>query len=323
MSDKGDPTLAPMRELLRAGMRGGSLEDPSRLPFPLVQVNHLLPLAFKLGYTAGRDEYAASLVGAARRDAVVREVAAEFQKHRVRAAPIKGYALAGTIYTDPAERPMNDVDLLVPVRELAVGVSVLQSIGFTRVGMSRKLSGYYHAIVFERAGHMIELHRSVVQHHRTKLSVGDMWRRAAVDTSVRGLYRLDDVDQLLLCIVHVARHELAVPAINYVDVHRAHSRLDARQRAMLLERARASRVTRAVSAVLGMTELLSRGESGRPDIGVGSSLLASTDDVLRGVRPERTRQLAQKLLLTEGPRELAGLSYVYLRTYLDGRWRSR
>ncbi len=323
MHDKGGLPLQPMRDLVRVAMSGGVLGNSEAIPFALAQVNHMLPLAYKLGYAAGRDEYAASLVAAARRASVVGSIAAELQRRGVRAAPIKGFALAQSVYGDPAERPMNDVDLLVPVAELAEGVRALHALGFLRVGMARKLSGFYHAVVFERDGHMIELHRSIVQHHRTKLYIGEMWRRATADPKQPGLYRLDDVDQLLLCLLHVARHELAVPAINFVDIHRLYNQLSSAQRDVLLERARTSRVSRSVAAVLGMTELLARGERGRPDIGVGSNLFASTDDVLRGVKPERMRQLAQKLLLTEGPRELAGLSYVYLRTYLDGRWRTR
>lgn len=314
--------LAPMRELVSVAMRGGTISDPSRLQRDLLVRNHLEPLAYKLGFSRGRDEYAASLIAAARRSAAVREIASKLLVRRVWAAPIKGFAFATTIYSTEAERPMNDVDLLIPVNMLADAIRTMQSAGYERVGMERKLSGYYHAIVFQRGSLMIELHRHIMQHHRTRLRIGEVWDRATPDANVPGLYVLDAVDQLLLCILHVARHELAVPAINYVDVFRAHDRLSSEQRVLLHERAREARVTRAVTAVLAMTDALANGAPGAPTAGPGSSVLPSTDDVLRGVRPARARQIAQKLFLTQGPREIAGLGYVYLRTYLDGRRRT-
>lgn len=303
-------------------MRGAGHLDPAT-PVDLVRANHLGPLAYKLGLAACRDEYAASSLVTMRRAAVLREVVRAFAEHTIWAAPLKGAAFAGTIYPDPAERPMNDIDLLVPPKQLARATRCMFDLGFSRVGMARKLSGYYHALVFCRDATMVELHRNIVQPYRTNVRTGEMWERATPDPQLDGAYRLDAVDQLLLCIVHIVRHELAVPALNYVDVFRAYEALDEGQRALLEQRAAGARVARAVKAVLSMTRMLADQQRGRPPLGAASVVLPTTEDVLIGTRPTRPRQIATKLFLVEGPRELAGLGYVYFRTYVDGVRRMR
>lgn len=313
--------LASMRAFVAAALHGAPA--PTAPPLELVRRNHLGPLAYRMGVSAFRDEYAASTVMALRRSATLAEVVGELQRHHVRAALIKGIAYAGTIYPDAAERPMNDIDLLVPPRQLADAMRCMLRLGFERVGMSRKLSGLYHALAFNRSGMMVELHRNIVQPYRTSMHPGELWSRATADPLGSGAERLDPIDELLLCIVHVARHELAVPAINYVDVYRSWRRLDETQRALVHERAVEFRIARAVRAVLSMTELLAAAHPGHPSLGLADRVLPKTDAVLRGLRPARLRQIAQKLLLTEGARELAGLGYVYVATYVDGRRRTR
>lgn len=291
-------------------------------PVELIERGHLGPLAYRLGVGACRNEYAASMVVSRRRAELLREVLAAFDAHGVRAALIKGIAYVGTLYPDAAERPMNDIDLLVPARSMADAMRAMTSLRFERVGMSRKLSGFYHALAFNRGGMMVELHRNIVQHHRTRFHAGELWRRATPDPLGSGAMRLDPVDELLVCALHIARHELSVPAINYVDVQRSVDRLDAAQRSLLDERARTSRVSRALRAVLGMTELLASGVAeGRPRIGAGDAVLPTTDDVLLARKPTRLRQIGQKLVLTEGIREIAGLGYSAIAAYRHARQR--
>ena len=314
--------LESMRRFVSAVLqRATTLE--MRPPLELVKRGHLGPLAYRLGIEELRDEYAASLVMATRRARVIREVAAAFATRKLRAALIKGSAYAGTIYADPAERPMQDVDLLVPRLQLADAMRCMLDLGFTRVGMARKLSGYYHAIAFVRAGLMVELHRNIVQVYRTDLRVGDLWRRAIEDDQGSGAWRLDPVDELLVCAVHIARHELAVPLVNYVDIARQWDALAEDQRHVALERARRYRIARAVDAVLAMTELLREGVAGRPQLNWAATILPSTDDMLVGARPSRLRQIGQKLFLVQGVRELAGLAYVYGSAFVQGELRTR
>jgi len=314
-------TLERMRAAVPVLMRGtGALPQP--VPVDLIKANHLGPLAFTLGARELRDEYAASTIMADRRRTMVDEVMQVLVARKLSAALLKGIAYANTIYA-PADRPMNDIDLRIRPAELPDVMRAMYEIGFERTGMSRKLSGYYHAVELYRDGMLLELHRNIIQPHRTGIRAGELWRRARPDLHGTQAQRLDPVDELLLCMVHIARHELAVPAINYVDVWRSRARLDAAQLATLQERARDMRVARAVTAVLSMTDKLANAERGHAELGAASRFLPTTDDVLLAVRPKRLRQISQKLSLLEGPRELAGLGFVYMKTYVDGRWRTR
>jgi hypothetical protein len=320
MSSPPDPPrLAAMREFVSAVMTGRPLGTPP--PTDLVAKAHLGPLAFRMGMQVFRAEYAASAIMAERRAAVLAQVTTHLRDIGVPVALIKGIAYAGTVYADHAERPMQDIDLLVRRADLPAALRCLSGLGFGRVGMARKLSGYHHAIALVRDDAMVELHRSIVQHHRTRLRIGDVWRRARFDGDT-GAHRLDPVDELLFCVLHIARSELAVPAINYVDVHRLWTSLDEAGRVVLRTRAAAARVVRALDAVLAMTELLRAGRRGRPG-GRVVAVLPASDDVLTGERPRRLRQIAQKALLTEGPVEFFGLGLAYARATLDSYRRRR
>ncbi|HUS65249.1 MAG TPA: nucleotidyltransferase family protein [Kofleriaceae bacterium] len=318
MSTRSD--LEQMRAFVAALMTGA--RDAPEPPAELVRRNALEPLAFRRGMIEFRGDYAASLIMAERRAALMAEVAAAMGARGVRVAPIKGMALAGWIYPDAAERPMMDIDLLVRQPRFVDAIACMRDLGFRRGGEARKLSGYHHAIVFVRHDMMVELHRNIMQHGRTAMHMRKVWARAAPDPSVPGLERLAPEDTLLYCLLHIARSELAEPVLNYVDVARLLRAVGATGRARVLERARAYRVGRAVDAALSMTELLEIGASGRPEI-PGGRILPRSDDVLLGVRPRRARQLAQKLLLTEGPREWAGLARAYVTAAADGLRRGR
>jgi hypothetical protein len=235
---------------------------------------------------------------------------------------LKGIAYAGTIYPDPAERPMNDIDLLVPVGQLPDAMRSMADIGFVRGGAPRNLSSYYHEVFFSRGDMLVELHRSIVQRGRTRIPLDEIWQRAALDPRAHGALRLDPVDDFLFCVLHIARSELAVPVLNYVDVARLWPRLDPASRAQFHDRAHDFRVARAVAAVLSMTDLLRTGNPGRPAV-PGGRLLPASDDILLASRPRRLPQITQKLVLTEGPREVLGLGFAYARSTFDGWWRRR
>ena len=292
-------------------------------PIGLVKANHLGPLAYRRGVAEFRDEYAAAAIMAERRAQILRDVLRAFADRGIEAAMLKGVSFLGNIYPDVAERPMNDIDLLVRVTQLPDAIEALKALGFQRTGFERKLSDYYHAIVFNRDDMMVELHRNIMQRLRMRMPLDDVWARTRPDDQGSGARRLERVDELLMCMIHISRHELAVPAINFVDVRRLWQRLDETQRIELRDRARDYRVGRAIDAVLGMTELLAAGSAGTPRVGAGSAILPSTDDVLRGNRPRRARQIAQKLYLTQGPREHVGLAFTTVAAIVNGWYLSR
>jgi hypothetical protein len=302
-----------MRAFVAAVIRGEAAAPVP--PAELVRLNHLGPIAYRRGLGEHRAEYAASTIMAARRTALLAEIAGELGRRGIRLAPIKGMAYVGIIYADPAERPMQDIDLLVPRPQLPAAKACMMEIGFARFGAPRELSGYYHAVGFRRGDIIVELHRGIVQHQRTGVRMGDVWRRAKADPA--GFERLDPVDELIFCALNIARTELAVPALSYLDVSRLWQRLDGAARASLERRAVEYRIERSLCAVLAMTELLRAGARGPLPVR-GARLLPGTDDILLGRRPGRLRQIGQKLVLTEGVRELVGLGVTYSAVLVDG-----
>jgi hypothetical protein len=259
---------------------------------------------------------------AERRAAMLVEVTGALRARGVRVALIKGIAFAGNLYPDPAERPMNDIDLVVPRLEFPAAMRCMAELGMARVGRLARRSRYYHAVELARGDMRIELHRSIIQHYRTSVRMGDIWRRAAFDPGI-GAWRFDPPDDLILCLLHIARSELAVPALNYIDIARLEDRLDPTSRDLVQKRAIEYRVGRAVSAVLAMTAILRSGQPGQLSSRGARFILPASDDILLGVRSGRLRQIGQKLLLTEGPREILGLGFGYGRAFIDGARRGR
>jgi len=308
-----------MRAFVAAVLRGELGEAPHDAPADLIEKMHLGPIAYKLGDLRFRDVYAASAVMAVRRTAVLGEIVGALRERAVRVALIKGVGYAGTIYPDPAERPMLDIDLLVPRRETPEAMRALAALGIRRLGSRQRRSRYYHSIEIRRGDVIVELHRAIMQHYRTDIRMGDVWRRARPDPSAGGAERLDPVDDALVCILHIARHELVVPALNYLDVSRLWARLDRTGRALLRARAAEYSVARPVAAVLSMVEHLEAGRPGRPAI-AGGRLLPDADQILLGRAPPRLPQIGQKLLLTDGLQGALGLGLHYVTALVDG-WR--
>ena len=309
-----------MRRFVAAVMAGERFAGQPP-PVELVQRAHLGPVAYRSGLSEHRAEYAASAVMAARRAALLDEVVAALRGRGVRVALIKGIAHAGTLYPDPAERPMQDIDLLIRPNQVPDGIRAVTAIGFEPAGDARMMSGYYHALTFARGDMMLELHRGIVQHGRTGLRMFDLWRRARPDEQVGGAERLDPADDLLVTCLHIARHELLVPILSYLDVLRGRARLDDTGHEALRRRAATYRVVRPLEAVLAMTDLLAAGGSGTPAAGPVGRLLPSAEDVLLGTVPGRLEQVTRKLILTGSARGMAALGLAYGRALLDGRLR--
>ena len=309
-----------MRRFVAALLRDEPFDDPP--PPGLVRANLLGPIAYRRGIAAHQGDYAASVIMAARLAALARDVAAELARRDVRVALLKGMAYAGVLYPDPAERPMNDIDILVPSPQMPAARRCLDELGFACASGPRDLSGAHHAVTYVRSGMMIDLHRNIVQHGRTALRTEDLWRRAGPDPHFPGAERLHAVDALLVCALHIARHELAAPVLNYLDVARSWAALDDSGRDEMWQRARAYRVERPIKAVLSMTDLLRRGVDDRPHIGIGERLLPGSGEVLRARPPPRMRQIVRKVVLTDDLRSVAGLTAAYARDVVSG-WRHR
>ena len=170
-------------------------------PAELVRRGNLGPLAYSLGLLEHRDEYAASLIVSLRRQEVLTEVLAALRAAGVRPgrySKAAGSSARSTLIPPPGR--WSTWTCWCRRRGWPMRCARTVEIGFTRAGRARTLSGYHHAVAFSRADMVVELHRNIVQHNRTAIRAGDLWRRAVPDPLGSGGERLDRVDELL--VVH-------------------------------------------------------------------------------------------------------------------------
>lgn len=302
----------------------------SALPLHLVRRHLLAPLAYRAGVAVFRKDFIASALLAEVRARTLHDVVSALDRLAIPVILFKGISYSRSIYGDAAERPMSDIDLMVPAIAHADAARVLRRLGYWEAGSLRQASRFHHAVCFKRKDAAIDLHRSVMQPYRSRIDMADLWKQAspatehAHHTYGSNLRRFAPVDEAVLHLAHIARHELRVPCINYVDAARLLDEIpDGRER--VLARARAFRIRRGVAAAIAMTELLAKPRPGPPvtvaphlpdiygkrmDVLAWRQLLPGVAEVLLDRPLSRTTQLMRKVALVDGPRELAGLLLV-------------
>ncbi len=280
--------------------------------------------------TALRKDFIASALLAEVRARTLHDVVSTLDRLAIPVILFKGISYARSIYSDAAERPMSDIDLMVPAKAHADAARVLRRLGYWEAGSLRQASRFHHAVCFKRKDAAIDLHRSVMQPYRSRIDMADLWKRAspAHEHTHRAygnnLLRFAPVDEAVLHLAHIARHELRVPCINYVDAARLLDEIpDGRNR--VLARARTFRIRRGVAAAITMTERAAAPTPGQPanaavhlpdihgkwmDTLAWKQLLPDVTEVLSDRPLSRTIQLMRKVALVDGPRELAGLLLV-------------
>lgn len=274
--------------------------------------DHLVaPLAFRAGDPEFRRDHVANALLAARRAQVLAEAIAALAAAGIPAALLKGASYAATLYADPADRPMHDVDVLVPGARHDAARAALGALGYRDRGRPAERSRLAHAVGLQRGRDVIDLHRSIAQPVRARIDLDRVWRdaRPCVERT-DGALRLAPVDEALFHFIHVARTQMYAPAIAYIDGALLLARLAPDDRVALDARARQWHVHRAVTAAIAMTTALTEPAGGDARRGWRDRLLASPDEVLRYQLPPRPVQLARKALLLDRPSQLAGFAAV-------------
>ena len=140
---------------------------------------------------------------------------------------LKGAALIKTIYADPAERPMSDLDLLVRRIHIRPAVRALQAAGYQRL-----MDNYirYHVLLLDRqAGRVsVELHWSLVLNDQRFPALIDwFWRQSEpLDPANPLVLTLTPTAQLLYLAAHLAlQHTGQARLIWYYDLYRLITRL--------------------------------------------------------------------------------------------------
>lgn len=182
----------------------------------LVQRHGLAPLAARAGLASYRDDLVRATVEWARIEAELPAVVAALRKAGVRVMPLKGASYAMRLYTHPAERPMSDVDLMVPSTQRSRAEETLRAIGFE---LSPIAAVMHHAVPFVRGELVIDLHWNIIGPGRSRIDLDEVWDRASGGWPA-GAERLEAVDALTFHLVHLARNRLRLPLINVVDAAR-------------------------------------------------------------------------------------------------------
>lgn len=134
------------------------------------------------------------------------ELAATLAGQSIPVMALKGLALIESVYVDIGSRPMDDIDLLVPVDRIDEAYSLLSASGYRPLPADRSkppaIQGHWHyrKLIHERGHSSVELHRHVAN-GCPNFSIGDFFRRAR--PSERGPYSLPEAADLML---HGALH---------------------------------------------------------------------------------------------------------------------
>lgn len=217
---------------LRSLAATGELAAPTAGPPPpaLVEAARVQGLCGLLLQTIERDstgwaEEDVSALKRERRAALVRTIGQIDLARRVielldsrgiRSLPLKGAALAGTVYDVESDRPMSDVDVLALERWKS-GVELLRAEGFVEIARG----DHAWALRDPASGEIVELHRSVTSCPGLfPLPIESLWERSRAG---RGqLSRLPSPEDLLLQLaLHASfQHGLVLPLFQWLDFRR-------------------------------------------------------------------------------------------------------
>ena len=129
--------------------------------------------------TAARQRAATSLAATA----LVGDVARRLAGSAIPVMPVKGALLQHWLYDDPAERPLTDVDLLVPPEDLDRAVMLLQRAGYRRAGRSS-----IGAVIMQTPlGIALDLHPRLFDRARYRLPTNELFARSTEDHTLFGV----------------------------------------------------------------------------------------------------------------------------------------
>ncbi len=217
----------------------------------LVQRHGLAAMAARAGAVSYRDDLVRATVEWARIEQDLPPIVEALDAAGISVAPIKGVAYATSLYSTPAERPMGDVDLLVPPDRREDAARVLQKLGFAR-GPSLVL---HHAEAWTRGDFAIDLHSNIIAMGRARIDLAGLWSRTTAGWPT-GARRLEANDALLFHLIHLARNRLRLPLMNVVDAARLLERAD---RGVVLCRAREWGLRRATERALAFCTAILEG----------------------------------------------------------------
>lgn len=286
------PVVDPLFTLVRQLAARTPVTDVAA-PKWLVVRHGLAGMAANAGATSYRNELALATLAWARIEQDVPAVVGALRAAGIRVAAIKGLAYAKTLYAHPAERPMGDVDLLVPVADRSRARSVLAEVGFTRA----PASVLHHAEAWTRGDLALDLHWNIIAPGRSRIDLEGLWGRTQPGWP-DGAEQLEPIDALVFHLVHLARNRLRLPLMNVVDTARLCERADADA---ALARARAWGLGSASALALRFCRSIIAGDQRRPAGRIGPTL----DDVAQLRSGTIAEKIAFDVATAGSPTQLA------------------
>ncbi len=235
----GDVLSAPDEAPLPALPSGWTEELPALLAHRLGPLLHtrlrahafLEPTGF---LDALAEPFQTSAVRTLRMEAELQRIVAALAEANVPCLLLKGAALGRLVYASPAERPVSDLDLLVPRVGLAPAARVLEGLGFRILGFS-PASLFGQSFYRYRAelpavgacpanqGLLVELHWSLAElpYYIDRIDMADVWEHARPLPSLPPAQVPDPAVLLLHACAHLAlHHSRDLRLIWLVDVDR-------------------------------------------------------------------------------------------------------
>lgn len=254
-----------------------------------------------------RDAHRWSLARGVGQLAAARRVLALLAAQGLRGLPLKGAAVAESLYDTVAERPMADVDILA-LDDFAGSLRVLEAAGL-REGDA---GDHARSLVDPETGVVVELHRSVSSCGRLfPMDAERLWARSRPATGM--VPRVPSPEDLLVQLsLHAAfQHGLALRLVQFLDFRRVFERTPPRPEA-LLEAAHAARALPSLALSLKAASVM-----------VGASVPAPLSEALaRRLPPRLGGWLARRLAAPATLLTPASTDLLRLRWWLAGdqRW---
>jgi hypothetical protein len=136
----------------------------------------------------------------------------------IRVMPIKGIALAHTIYPSVSLRYFDDIDLLVPAKDGLRAVEILQKVGYIIHPRAPK-PDWHHLppYIHQKHNTMIEIHTDLIRRARSGWNIDQIWQRAKRgQIAGQETWLMAPPDALLYTALH-ARHNLYNRLSFFVD----------------------------------------------------------------------------------------------------------
>jgi len=172
---------------------------------------------------AWRARFLETLPHTALRRRQLAEILAALAGARIDVMVLKGAWLGETVYDDPAQRTMSDIDLLIRADDRDACHACLLNLGYTaRADALHNRFAYDQAYVHSSHRDFVELHWHVTSDMDGKTPVPDIaaiWRETVPAVFLGHPVRaLPPADQLAHLVQHMLHHLFAAPLRAYVDI---------------------------------------------------------------------------------------------------------